>query len=435
MSPAGQTGAVSGATPSYPEGWTLSRFGRELSINEGLVDPTEEPWASLRLIAPNHVERDTGRLLDSVTATEQGAISGKSLVTAGQIIYSKIRPSLNKVVIAPEDCLCSADMYAVTCQSTADARYAHYQMLAKPFHSYVTATSDRVKMPKVNREELNAAPWLVPRPDQQSAIADFLDRETVQIDTLIATQQQLVEKLRERRASLLAHAASGGYSAATRRSADLGWAATVPEHWDVVNIRLVAAMKTGHTPSRSVDAYWEDVHIPWFTLADVWQLRDGREVYLGDTASRISDLGLENSSAELLPAGTVVLSRTASVGFAGIMPQPMATSQDFWNWVCGPRLDPRYLLWLLRAMRPHLLSLMIGSTHQTIYQPIAAALRVPLPPLAEQKCIVQQLEREIATIDTLIDKAGQFVRVARERRSALITAAVTGQITVPGGDT
>jgi type I restriction enzyme S subunit len=189
-------------------------------------------------------------------------------------------------------------------------------------------------------------------------------------------------------------------------------------------------MKTGHTPSRTVDAYWEDTTIPWFTLADVWQLRDGSRTYLGETANRISELGLANSAAELLPTGTVVLSRTASVGFTGIMPVPMATSQDFWNWVCGPSLLPEYLIYVFRAMHDHFRSLMIGSTHKTIYQAVAAAIRIPLPPLDEQRRIVAQLDEQTAKIDNLIAKAERFIVLAKERRAALITAAVTGQLDV-----
>ena len=140
------------------------------------------------------------------------------------------------------------------------------------------------------------------------------------------------------------------------------------DRWRRANIRRYASMKTGHTPSRSKPEYWENVTIPWFTLADVWQLRDGRRVYLGDTANQISELGLANSAAELLPAGTVVLSRTASVGFSGVMPTPMATSQDFWNWICGPDLMPEYLNYQFKAVAPELRALNMGSTHQTIYQ-------------------------------------------------------------------
>jgi type I restriction enzyme S subunit len=183
-------------------------------------------------------------------------------------------------------------------------------------------------------------------------------------------------------------------------------------------------MKTGHTPSRSVPEYWEDVDVPWFTLADVWQLRDGRQVYLGETASKISQVGLENSAAELLPAGTVVLSRTASVGFSGIMPRPMATSQDFWNWVCNADLLPEFLNYQFKTMLAEFKALNMGSTHQTIYQKDAAGLQILVPPIEDQHAIVDYLDRETAQIDTLIAKQEQLIAVLRERRQSVVRHAV-----------
>lgn len=181
-------------------------------------------------------------------------------------------------------------------------------------------------------------------------------------------------------------------------------------------------MKSGHTPSRSEPAYWENTDIPWFTLADVWQLRDGKQIYLGDTASTINELGLANSAAELLPAGTVVLSRTASVGFSGIMPRPMATSQDFWNWVCGPQLLPEYLNYQLKSMSTEFKTLNMGSTHQTIYQKDAASLQVVMPPLEEQRAIADHLDRETGRVDTLIEEQQRLIEMLRERRSSVIAA-------------
>jgi type I restriction enzyme, S subunit len=183
-------------------------------------------------------------------------------------------------------------------------------------------------------------------------------------------------------------------------------------------------MKTGHTPSRSRPEYWENVTIPWFTLADVWQLRDGQRVYLGETANQISQLGLANSAAELLPAGTVVLSRTASVGFSGVMPIAMATSQDFWNWVCGPELIPEYLNYQFKAIAPALRALNMGSTHQTIYQRDAAGIEIVVPPLDEQRAIADFLDRETVRIDTLVAEQGRLVDLLRERRAAVIESNI-----------
>ncbi len=112
------------------------------------------------------------------------------------------------------------------------------------------------------------------------------------------------------------------------------------------------------------------------------------------------------------------------------MEVPMATTQDFVNWVCGPTLRPKYLYYVLRAMRRELNRLMIGSTHQTIYMPDVRAFRTPLPPLDEQDAIVHRLDRSLNGQTELTSAIESSVQRLRELRSALITAAVTGQIDV-----
>ncbi|QUL77888.1 restriction endonuclease subunit S [Brevibacterium sp. SMBL_HHYL_HB1] len=414
------------------QSWQSSKMGRHMLINDGLVDPRSEPWASKPLIAPNHIESGTARIKNIVSARDQGADSGKYFARQGQVLYSKIRPALNKVAIAPMDCLCSADMYAMSSRHpNDDSRFLVYYMLSRPFLDFTTQISMRVKMPKVNREELSAAPWLRPPAEEQRAIADYLDKETAQIDALVKKQEEFIGLLAEKRAGLIFHAVTRGLrNGASLKASGLSWVEAIPRTWQVLNIRRVAEMKTGHTPSRSVPEYWENTSIPWFTLADVWQLRDGKRTYLGETSSQISSLGLSNSAAELLPSGTVVLSRTASVGFSGIMPVPMATSQDFWNWICSPLLLPEYLLQVFRAMREEFSVMMIGSTHKTIYQHTAAGIRIPLPPVEEQRAIVKHIEDQASRIDSLIAKAEEHIVLAKERRAALITAAVTGQFDV-----
>src|SRR5690606_27870738 len=109
----------------------------------------------------------------------------------------------------------------------------------------------------------------------------------------------------------------------------------------------------------------------------------------------------------------------------------MATSQDFVTWTCGPRLDPYFLLWTLRAMRSDLLGrLAMGSTHKTIYVPDLQALKIPLPSLEEQRAAVDRIREQNRRIDELIDRVVQQAALLTERRQALITAAVTGQIDV-----
>jgi type I restriction enzyme S subunit len=110
----------------------------------------------------------------------------------------------------------------------------------------------------------------------------------------------------------------------------------------------------------------------------------------------------------------------------------MATTQDFANWICGPMVLPEYLLYVFRSMRSEFDRLNMGSTHQTIYMPDINAFRCPLPPVAEQHAIVQDIRTKFSSIDTLIAKAQKAIELQKEHRTALISAAVTGKIDVQG---
>lgn len=319
-------------------------------------------------------------------------------------------------------------MFYTEIGSRLHPKFFYYFCARIDFSFYSTNTA----LPSMASSDLKAIRVALPPLGEQRQIADYLDRETGQIDALITKQEQLVETLTERRQAVISHAVTKGLDPnVTMKGSRVEWVGDAPAHWEVGNIRRFASMRTGHTPSRSHPEYWTDCHIPWFTLADVWQLRKGQR-YLGETNGAISELGLANSAADLLPAGTVVLSRTASVGFTGIMPVAMATSQDYWNWICRPELDPTYLWFQFYAMRPHFASLVQGSTHKTIYQTDAAALKITAPPINEQRQIVDYLDHETAKIDTLSAKAREIIDMLKERRQALISAAVTGKIDVRG---
>lgn len=201
-----------------------------------------------------------------------------------------------------------------------------------------------------------------------------------------------------------------------RRRSGLQWTATLPIDWGEPRICQVAQIGTGHTPSRSRPELWENCSIPWLTTSDVHRFRNDEITHISSTEYSISEIGLDNSAAVLHPAGTVALSRTASAGFSIVMDADMATSQDFVTWTAGPALHPEYLLWCLRAMRPDLMGrLATGSTHKTIYFPDLMSIRIPLPPLDEQRRIADFLDDQIARIDNIV--------AAREKQVAALEAS------------
>jgi type I restriction enzyme, S subunit len=271
---------------------------------------------------------------------------------------------------------------------------------------------------------------MLPPLNEQRRIADLLDAETARIDQLAAVQRKSRTVLLERRAADVFAAVTGG-GITQRIPSKLAWVDSLPATWEGVKLGHFAKMGSGHTPSRSHPEWWVDCTIPWITTGEVSQVRDDRLEVLTETRERISEIGIANSAAELHPKGTVVLCRTASAGYSAVMGEAMATSQDYVTWVCGPLLDPFYLLWCLRAMRADLLGrLAMGSTHKTIYVPDLQMVRIPLPPLDEQYRIVETIRRGNAAVDTAVDVIDRQLELMTERRQALITAAVTGQIEV-----
>jgi type I restriction enzyme, S subunit len=271
----------------------------------------------------------------------------------------------------------------------------------------------------------------LPDSKEQLAIVRFLDRETEKFDALVAEKERVIELLQEKRMSLVTQAVTRGLDPTVpMKDSGVEWLGEVPAHWDVKRTKYAARLRSGHTPSRQHPEYWVNCTIPWFGLADVWQIRDGQMEYVTDTAEKISELGLANSAARLLPKRTVVLSRTASVGFSAIMGADMATTQDFVNWVCGPDVRPDYLLYVFRSMQQEFARLTMGSTQQTIYMPDVGGFSTPLPPGAEQDRIVTFVRERTRRIDSLVTSVREAVARLKELRAALISAAVTGKIDV-----
>lgn len=173
-----------------------------------------------------------------------------------------------------------------------------------------------------------------------------------------------------------------------------------PEGFRWTALTSVARLESGHTPSRSHQEYW-DGDIPWIGIRDATA---NHGLTIDDTIQHVSRLGIDNSSARVLPAGTVCLSRTASVGFVVRMGTEMATSQDFVNWVCGPELSSQYLTYLLMLESDSIRRFASGSVHQTMYYPEAKALHALLPSRTQQESVVELL----AALD---DRIGANVRL------------------------
>ncbi|MGE3601698.1 MAG: restriction endonuclease subunit S [Dehalococcoidia bacterium] len=159
--------------------------------------------------------------------------------------------------------------------------------------------------------------------------------------------------------------------------------------WSKVRLDECSRIVSGGTPSTSVAAYW-DGSIPWATPKDLSDL-DGP--YLEDTPRKITKAGLQNSSAEILPANSVLFSSRAPIGHVAVNRVPTATNQGFKSFVPDPaRLDSKYLYHWLRKHRLYLESMGNGATFKEVSKEVVSRVEIPLPPLPEQRRIAAILD-------------------------------------------
>lgn len=198
----------------------------------------------------------------------------------------------------------------------------------------------------------------------------------------------------------------------------------IPEDWECQILDELAKRGSGHTPNKKIPDYWNG-SIKWISLRDSDVLD---KLFIEDTAVKISKKGLDNSSAVLHPAGTVVLSRDAGVGKSAIMKYEMAVSQHFMAWQCKSYLNNKFLYFYLQAKKNEFERIAMGSTIKTIGLPYFKELKIPKPSIEEQQAIAEAL----SDADALIESLEQLIAKKRQMKQGAMQELLTGQRRLPG---
>lgn len=409
-----------------PAHWGVKKWRYCCHVTEGQVAPDDDRFRDRILIAPNHIESGTGRILYTETADEQGAISGKYLVKPGDIIYSKIRPALNKVCIAVGEWLCSADMYPVAItEKHLVPQYLLYFILSEPFVRLMIDESMRVAMPKVNREKLAACPLLIPGPEEQRDIAAFLDRETARIDALVAKKERLIELLQEQRTALITCAVTRGLDPDDQVS-DTGSNIfpQIPAAWELRKLRRLIT-RVARTVEVDPDVEYREIGIrSW-----------ARGIFHKDA---VRGALLEDKSVYFIEPGDFVLNIVfaweGAVAVASEAERGMVGSHRFPTFRCADEVDLDYLLMVLQTEQGRALMELnspgAAGRNKTIRLDQFLDEVIPLPRIEEQREIVRQFRSDEGKLVALVDCLNLAIQRLKELRTALISAAVTGKIDV-----
>ena len=403
--------------------WKRVKFGEVVRQVKAKVQP--ESSGLTRYVAGEHMDTDDLRI------RRWGQIGDGYIGPAfhmrfkpGQVLYGSRRTYLRKVAIADFEGICANTTFVLESADPSKLLpgFLPFVMQTEAFHEHSRRESKGSVNPYVNFSDLAWYEFPLPPPAEQSRMIDELDAlETARADAHDAWRagEQFLEVLTW-------NLCTGKRVSGARREpnewehARLPGVTSIPRDWSIRRLTDVARLESGHTPSRSKPDYWHG-GIPWISLADIQRL--GKPA-ITETDEDIAQLGVENSSARLLPAGTVVLSRTAMIGFTSVTTRPMTTSQDFANFVCSDALNPTFLFWLFMGMKEFFDYTAIGSSNvKTIYMPFFQNMQIALPPRAVQDEIVDQLVAVRSKVDALRAREGDHARFTAALRESRIGGA------------
>lgn len=265
----------------------------------------------------------------------------------------------------------------------------------------------------------------VPRSEQQK-IANFLDHETAKIDTLITKQEKLIELLKEKRQAVISHAVTKGLNPqAPMKDSGVEWLGEVPEHWVTKAYRYACKIyrgKFGHRPRNDPDFY--DGDYPFIQTGDV--ARAGK--YIKGYKQTLNDKGITVS--QKFPIGTLMMAIAANIGDTAILGFEAYAPDSVVGFKPKSDIDLEFLRYSFMAALPALEQTSTQSTQANLNVDRIGAVKATFPPLAEQKSIVQHLDTLLERYDEVVEKSISSIELMKERKIALVSAAVTGKIDV-----
>ncbi|WP_176222535.1 restriction endonuclease subunit S [Lonsdalea populi] len=405
-----------------PEDWKVVPFFDVVSIASGQISPICEPYSSMILIAPDHIEAGTGKLISKQSAKEQNAISGKYVFHSGDTIYSKIRPYLKKAIYANFDGLCSADMYPLRPKEGIEPKYILPLVLGNRFSKYAESVSARSGIPKINRTEIADFLFIIPsQREEQTAIANVL----FDIEVLIADLDQLLAKKRAIKTAVMQQFLTGktrlpqfalredgtvkGY-----KNTELG---EIPEDWNISTYGQVFSFLSTSTNARSNLSdtgeygyiHYGDIHTKWDNILNL-------------ESNNLPRISGDLVSSSLIEDGDIIMA-DASEDYAGIGKSIEIQNTRENKIVSGLHTyllrdmnnifadGFRGYLHTIPAVKTNIDRLATGMKVFGISKNNLQTIPIPVPPKEEQTAIaaiLSDMDKEIQVLQQRLEKTSQL---------------------------
>lgn len=416
-----------------PGHWKAVPLKAVSTHNDDVLDESTAPDAEIAYVDISSVDGINGIKTKEDMLFAAAPSRARRRVKHGDVIVSTVRTYLKAIarIRNPEANLVVSTGFAVIRpRGELAPDFLGHLVGAGFFVDQVIARSTGVSYPAINASELVAIPVPVPPLPEQTLIAAFLDRETAKIDALVTEQRRLMELLKEKRQAVISRAVTRGLKPnAAMKPSGIEWLGDVPEHWEVMPMRMIANIVRGASPRPAGDPrFFGGDAVPWVTVGEITKDDD---VYLTETEFFLTKEGATHSN--LFESGTLIYSNSgATLGVPKVLSIDACANDGV---VAFLNLDDRvraeflyhYLSSITDSIREKVKQ---GSGQPNLNTDIVKDLRFGLPPLPEQESIVARIAQLATEFGALTTEAQRAIDLLQERRTALISAAVTGQIDV-----
>ena len=419
-------------TPTIPAGPEARRLRFLFETKSGATPSSgvEEYWdGDINWVTPE----DLGKLSDRYVRetrrriTEEGYKNcGVSLAAPGSIVLSKRAPIGQTAVLAVPS-TCNQGCFLLTKLSDIDERFYYYALIH--LRPALEALGRGSTFMELSADDLRSVPMPFPSQEHQSIIANYLDHEIARIDGLIAEKERMLALLEEKRAALISRVVTRGLDpGAPLKPSGQKWLGEIPMHWEIEPIKYLAVVGNGSTPSVENADYWDDEGYPWLnsSVVNVSPVMNAsrfvteaalRECHLPKIQPPAVLVGITGQGKTRGMASVLGVEATINQHLAFIKPRTQELDTDFLCYLLG------HAYAFLRSDSDG-----AGSTKGAITCEKLANMKIPVPPQGEQIEICARIKLSLDDSEPLRSEIQSSLNLLTERRSALITAAVTGQI-------
>lgn len=415
-----------------PNNWETSRIKYHYQISLGkMLQPIQEnstdtlehymcsaniTWAGvdtsiLKQMWFSPAEKKQYRLLDGDLLVSEGGDVAVSCIWRNEL----------------DECYLQNAVHRVRQNALSDNRFIYYWLFFLKNYGIVDLICNKATIAHFTKEKFGELPICIMSIDEQVAIADFLDKECAQIDSIAADLEKQIELLQQYKKSLITETVTKGLDKSVpMKDSGVEWIGEIPEHWEISRVRHLASLCSGATPSKDVLSYWEG-NIPWVSSQEV------KSDIIKDTSLHISEEAINSCSTQLMPAGTLVmvvrsgiLQHTIPVALLGV---PATINQDIKAFQFNHLMLPAYFKYYIQGENDALLSVIIKdkTTVESVDNQLLLSLKIMVPPIEEQKAIVAFLNYKCGYIDKILNDKQEQLNLLMQHKKSLIYEYVTGK--------